>query len=142
MKEELGTVTTIVIAHRLTTIKKADTIIVMAKGKIVEIGNHDSILQDYPHGTYAKLVNDQETLNTDEAQDEEAKGKESELRQPQTLETEMGPAPSSRGLLPGSDAPADLQLGPTAKSTAPDADTSQIDHIQDEKVKQMTEECN
>jgi ABC-type multidrug transport system fused ATPase/permease subunit len=29
---------------------------VMKKGKIVEIGNHDSLLKDYPEGVYAKLV--------------------------------------------------------------------------------------
>ncbi|CAM1333900.1 ATP-binding cassette, subfamily B, multidrug efflux pump [Tenacibaculum aestuariivivum] len=37
--------TSIVIAHRLATIKKADTIIVMDKGKIVEEGNHTELLK-------------------------------------------------------------------------------------------------
>lgn len=36
--------TSIVIAHRLATIKKADKIIVMEKGEIVEIGNHKELL--------------------------------------------------------------------------------------------------
>jgi len=49
-------VTTVVIAHRLSTIKNADTIIVLKKGKIVEKGNHDSLLREFPNGTYAKLV--------------------------------------------------------------------------------------
>lgn len=57
MKKELGSVTTIVIAHRLTTIKNADRIVVMKKGSIIEDGNHDSLLIDYPQGVYAKLVN-------------------------------------------------------------------------------------
>jgi len=60
MKTELGTVTTIVIAHRLSTIKNADTIIVMKKGKLVEEGSHDFLLKNYPNGTYAKFVNEQE----------------------------------------------------------------------------------
>jgi len=60
MKTELGTVTTIVIAHRLSTIKNADTIIVMKKGKLVEEGNHDYLLKNYPNGIYAKFVNEQE----------------------------------------------------------------------------------
>lgn len=37
--------TSIVIAHRLATIKRADTIIVMDKGKIVEMGTHKSLLK-------------------------------------------------------------------------------------------------
>lgn len=58
MKSELGSVTTIVIAHRLSTIMKADRIIVLKKGKIVEDGDHISLLKNYPRGTYAKLVSD------------------------------------------------------------------------------------
>ena len=57
MKYSLGgSVTTIVIAHRLTTIEKADKIIGMEKGRNVEEGNHDSLLRDFPDGVYAKLV--------------------------------------------------------------------------------------
>ncbi|HZH70684.1 MAG TPA: ATP-binding cassette domain-containing protein, partial [Flavobacteriaceae bacterium] len=36
--------TSIVIAHRLATIKKADVILVMDNGKIVESGNHNELL--------------------------------------------------------------------------------------------------
>ena len=56
IKVNLGQVTTIVIAHRLSTIKNSDKILVMKKGKIAEIGNHDSLLKNYPNGIYAKLV--------------------------------------------------------------------------------------
>jgi len=58
MKKELGSVTTIVIAHRLSTVQKADRIIVLKKGRIVEDGNHSTLLRDYPTGTYSKLVSD------------------------------------------------------------------------------------
>lgn len=46
--------TSIVIAHRLATIKKADKIIVMDQGKIVEQGNHNELLQ-IEKGYYRKL---------------------------------------------------------------------------------------
>lgn len=45
--------TTLVIAHRLSTVRKADKIAVMDKGKIVEFGNHDELLA--LDGQYAKL---------------------------------------------------------------------------------------
>ncbi len=47
--------TSIIIAHRLSTIRDADCIYVMNKGKIVESGTHESLLQ-IPHGTYKALV--------------------------------------------------------------------------------------
>ena len=46
--------TSIVIAHRLATIKNADLILVMEKGKIVERGNHKELLQK-ENGYYKKL---------------------------------------------------------------------------------------
>ncbi|PKH50463.1 antibiotic ABC transporter ATP-binding protein [Tenacibaculum sp. Bg11-29] len=52
--------TSIVIAHRLTTIKKANTIIVMDKGKIVEQGNHNELLNKefgYYKNLYEKQFN-------------------------------------------------------------------------------------
>ena len=45
--------TTIVIAHRLSTLAKMDRILVFDHGKIVEDGNHESLLQKGGH--YAKL---------------------------------------------------------------------------------------
>ena len=43
------------IAHRLTTIKNADTIVVMEKGWIVEQGTHSELVE--MNGVYAGLVN-------------------------------------------------------------------------------------
>ena len=41
--------TAIIIAHRLATVQKADSIIVMDNGKIVEIGSHGSQFQQSSH---------------------------------------------------------------------------------------------
>ena len=46
--------TSIVIAHRLSTIQNADIIVVMEKGKIIEQGNHMTLMAQ--NGTYRKLV--------------------------------------------------------------------------------------
>ncbi len=46
--------TSIIIAHRLTTIKKADRIIVLDKGEIVEIGTHSQLIK-IQEGYYKKL---------------------------------------------------------------------------------------
>jgi subfamily B ATP-binding cassette protein MsbA len=45
--------TTIVIAHRLATVRKADRIYVMKAGEIVESGDHDSLIKE--NGLYAQL---------------------------------------------------------------------------------------
>ncbi len=45
--------TTLVIAHRLSTVRHADRIIVMAAGQIIETGTHDALIQQ--DGQYAKL---------------------------------------------------------------------------------------
>jgi len=51
--------TTIVVAHRLSTIKNADVIAVVYDGKIVEYGNHER-LSAIPDGYYANLIKLQE----------------------------------------------------------------------------------
>ncbi|RZM76698.1 ABC transporter ATP-binding protein [Leptolyngbya iicbica LK] len=45
--------TTLVIAHRLSTVRKADQIAVMASGQVVELGTHESLIKQ--NGTYSKL---------------------------------------------------------------------------------------
>ena len=49
--------TTLVIAHRLSTIESADKIVVLDHGKIVEIGNHASLIEKDSH--YAELHRNQ-----------------------------------------------------------------------------------
>jgi ABC-type multidrug transport system fused ATPase/permease subunit len=47
-------ITCIVIAHRLSTIRDCDEIIVMDKGKILERGTHNELMQK--HGAYEELI--------------------------------------------------------------------------------------
>ena len=47
--------TTLVIAHKLSTIRNADNIIVMSKGTVIEQGTHFELLRK-KDGTYAKLI--------------------------------------------------------------------------------------
>ena len=49
--------TSFVVAHRLSTIRNADQIIVMNAGKIIEQGNHDTLMAQ--NGFYSKLYNSQ-----------------------------------------------------------------------------------
>ncbi|MBS7234124.1 peptidase domain-containing ABC transporter [Flavobacterium psychroterrae] len=53
--------TVLIIAHRLSTVKHADQIVVLKEGEIMEIGNHRSLLKQ--KGTYYNLVKNQ--LNLD-----------------------------------------------------------------------------
>ena len=59
---------TLVVAHRLSTIKDADKILVLDSGKVAEEGDHSSLLKH--GGIYAELVSKQETV---EVEEEEAK---------------------------------------------------------------------
>ena len=52
--------TAVVIAHRLSTVKNAYQIVVLDKGKIVEVGNHESLIKQ--KGNYYNLVKNQLNL--------------------------------------------------------------------------------
>ncbi|KAF3326657.1 MDR-like ABC transporter [Carex littledalei] len=51
--------TTLVVAHRLSTVRNADCISVVHEGKIVEQGPHDELIKD-PDGAYSQLIHLQE----------------------------------------------------------------------------------
>lgn len=53
--------TVVVVAHRLSTVQNADQIVVLDKGKIVEIGNHQELLNQ--KGYYYTLVKNQLNLS-------------------------------------------------------------------------------
>ncbi len=66
--------TTIVIAHRLATIRAADRILVLDEGRIVESGTHESLL------AYGALYAQLASLQFTDALDETARGKDSRVR--------------------------------------------------------------
>lgn len=54
--------TVVIVAHRLSTVRNADQIIVLKHGQVVEIGNHESLTAK--QGTYYKLVRNQLELGS------------------------------------------------------------------------------
>ncbi|MGV1801284.1 ABC transporter ATP-binding protein [Agrobacterium vitis] len=60
LDEAMNGRTVVVIAHRLSTVVKADKIVVMQDGRVVEMGNHRT-LTERPEGLYARLNNMQAT---------------------------------------------------------------------------------
>ncbi|KAJ8898766.1 hypothetical protein K2173_005085 [Erythroxylum novogranatense] len=51
--------TTVIVAHRLSTVRNADMIAVIHRGKIVEKGSHSELIED-PEGAYSQLIRLQE----------------------------------------------------------------------------------
>jgi len=49
--------TVIIVAHRLSTVRNADKIVVLDKGQIIESGNHESLIEK--HGAYYDLIKNQ-----------------------------------------------------------------------------------
>ncbi len=54
--------TVVIVAHRLSTVKNADQIIVLEKGEVIEIGNHASLIRQ--KGAYFNLIKNQLELDS------------------------------------------------------------------------------
>ncbi|TVU21321.1 hypothetical protein EJB05_30949 [Eragrostis curvula] len=58
--------TTVIVAHRLSTVRNADTIAVIHQGSLVEKGPHNELLKD-PEGAYSQLIRLQESNRQDKS---------------------------------------------------------------------------
>jgi ATP-binding cassette subfamily B (MDR/TAP) protein 1 len=79
--------TTIVIAHKLSTIRNADSIAVMADGCVIEQGTHEELLD--ANGAYARLVRAQDLGHADSEEDLHADDHENEASLVRT-QTQVG----------------------------------------------------
>lgn len=103
--------TTIVIAHRLSTIKTADNIVVMSRGRIIEQGTHDQLLEK--RGGYFSLVEAQRIS----ADKEEESGEE----------LEKAPSKTNTGKQIGYEAdPDDANLGDKLNRTVSEKSSSSV----------------
>ncbi|KAE9581925.1 Leptomycin B resistance protein pmd1 [Colletotrichum fructicola] len=76
--------TTITIAHKLATIRKADNIVVMNKGKIVEQGTHEGLLKQ--DGAYTRLVRAQNLSVSEEGSITETEGDDDDSAPKENIE--------------------------------------------------------
>ncbi|XP_061354281.1 ABC transporter B family member 1-like isoform X2 [Gastrolobium bilobum] len=56
--------TTIIVAHRLSTIRSANLIAVIDDGKVAEQGSHSQLLKNHPDGIYARMIQLQRFTNS------------------------------------------------------------------------------
>ncbi|KAJ6808791.1 ABC transporter B family member 11-like isoform X1 [Iris pallida] len=108
--------TTVVVAHRLTTVRNADTIAVLQRGSILEKGSHSQLLED-PNGAYCQLIRLQEMNQNSH------KGGRHEQNKP-NLSSEgkrsASPSPLSNGSHPSFSASFGLPIGVSIQDTAHD----------------------
>lgn len=105
--------TTVLIAHKLSTVKKADNIVVLHKGQVVEQGTHESLLD--AQGAYYNLVNAQSlSLGTEDDSSENEKESEEPQPQPQPQQQQLEKVTTSRS----------VQSVPTTETTPEAEDVS------------------
>ncbi|KAJ3229660.1 ATP-binding cassette, sub-B (MDR TAP), member 4 [Chytriomyces hyalinus] len=103
--------TTVVIAHRLSTVKDADVIVVLEKGDVFEMGSHDELLAK--KGRYYDLVMKQD-LKKNENEGSEVTRSRTPTPTPQVISAQSRVV-SKSGPLAGADADIEANLEPVAE---------------------------
>lgn len=106
--------TTIAIAHRLSTLRKADRLVVMDRGQIVELGSHDELMAR--EGVYYGLYMAQQRLQDEEAAEAAAlAAADAVLAKPADPDREGGPKPAAQD-----QAAAAAEAGQNAAASQPE----------------------
>ena len=74
-----GNMTIVIVAHRLSTVRNADAIVVISKGALVEYGDHESLMK-INDGHYKNLVERQSETSSDVMEEEESFDPKDELK--------------------------------------------------------------
>ena len=110
--------TTVLIAHRLATVKRADHIVVLNRGRVVQWGTHDSLLAQ-PDGPYWRLTQAQQLALGPEDENEEEQKEQEEYRPGEAASSDVTDAEKRSGATPAtSSAPK------TEPASEVDGDTS------------------
>ncbi|PON39304.1 ABC transporter [Trema orientale] len=88
--------TTVIVAHRLSTVKNADQIAVIHKGKIVEKGLHSELIMD-PDGAYSQLIRLQKVNSMCESKSIASSGSSRKLTKKMSLERSLSRGSSGAG---------------------------------------------
>ncbi|CAL4909395.1 unnamed protein product [Urochloa decumbens] len=129
--------TTIVVAHRLSTIKDADTISVVHRGIVVEQGTHMELLRN-PNGTYSQLIQLQDISGEPDASDVNYQRSTSSLRSVKSISKSIHSASLKRSISRGASfGSASMHLITTASMIVPDSTHAELLS----KVSDEGEEC-
>ncbi|XP_061356075.1 ABC transporter B family member 9-like [Gastrolobium bilobum] len=122
--------TTVIVAHRLTTIRNADTIAVVHQGKIVEKGAHDELIKDRD-GAYSQLIRLQEGAKEAEGSRNSNADKKTSMNR--SMSRGSSGSRQSLSLLAFS-LPHQIPVNESGKEDANDLESSEVDNVKRQNV--------